>query len=385
MTATMEPRAGAPVGSSAWVSVAPLTEMLAGDGHQAWERLRARARSTSPFTRWEWLAAWYATAPAVDREAARLVHGVDGTGELAIALPLASRGVTFRRVRATALTWAFGDVGCPDHLDVLASPCAPVDAVVAALETLDWDLLQLDGLAHDASGAPRLLAALRRHGYEASLRPQWVCPYADLPRSWDDYLATRGSARRKAIGYRERNLERHASVSVTMHDAATLTRGWSELLRLHDTRWSGRGAFDARLDALHRQFASALAQENKLWLATLEADGASVAAWYGFVDGDTLHFYQSGRADAWSKYSVGAVLHGAIMRHAIAMGLRRVDFLRGDEPYKAEWSTGSRMTYQLVAFRRNARGHMLRLADGAAVWREQRAQARDGRPAADDT
>ncbi|HVX39489.1 MAG TPA: GNAT family N-acetyltransferase [Gemmatimonadaceae bacterium] len=383
MTAIAHTRPAAGALAPTAVDIVPLAAVLAPDHMDDWERLRARVASGSPFTRWAWLEAWSASADAAEREAAVVVRALDGTGALAAALPLVTRGERFRRVPARALTWAFGDLGAPDHLDVLAADGAPMDAIVDAIERLEWDVLRLDGIADDATGAPRLLAALERRGYAASLRPQWVCPFTELPDSWDAYLRTRSTARRKAIVTRERVLARDATVALTMHDASSFAPGWSAFLRLHDTRWNGQGAFTERLDALHRRFAASRARDGALWLATLEVNGETAAAWYGFVEGDTLYFYQSGRADAWSKQSVGAVLHGKILRRAIEHGLRRIDFLRGEEAYKAQWSSGVRRTYQLVAFRRSARGRVLRLADRAARWREQRAAAPPSPPVPD--
>ncbi|HMG18702.1 MAG TPA: hypothetical protein VK573_08260, partial [Gemmatimonadales bacterium] len=58
-------------------------------------------------------------------------------------LPLLRQRMLFHRVPVTALTWAVGDMGCPDHLDVLTTPGADVSALVPLLEELDWQILVL--------------------------------------------------------------------------------------------------------------------------------------------------------------------------------------------------------------------------------------------------
>ncbi len=336
-------------------------------GESRWESLRARAGLASPFSTWAWHDAWHASAPAHERNAAVVLAIVDGDHRLQTALPLAPRRVTHRRLQATALTWAVGDLGCPDHLDVLASTSTPFNAIAAALDNLEWDMLQLDGISCDAVGAPRLQAALEARGFATMMRPQWPCPYIDLPRSWKDYLQTRSASRRDVIARREQALAKRGHLAVTFYEHDTLDRGWAHLRRLHDARWGGEGTFDARLDALHRRFATSLARSHDTWLSTIDVDGEPISAWYGFTDAKTLHFYQAGRSPAWNKFSVGGVHVGIMIQRAIARGVRRFDFLRGAEPYKAEWTSTTRWTHQLIAFRRSAKGRMLRLAEQAGV------------------
>lgn len=370
LTAAVEVSAAASTLGGERLSVMPLAKALAL-GEARWEHLRSRTGWTSPFASWAWHHAWNASAPQEDREAAVVITISDDDQQLRAALPLAARQVTFRRAPATALMWAVGDVGCPDHLDVLATPRTALDGVVAALEAMEWDMLQLDGLVGDAAGARQLQAALEARGIATTLRPQWPCPYIQLPRSWDEYLQTRSPARRDVITRRERILARRGRMAVTFYGPDTLERGWSHLMRLHDARWRGEGAFDGQLDALHRQFAASLAPSGRTWLSTIDVDGEPISAWYGFADHDTLHFYQAGRSPAWNKFSVGAVHVGLMIQRAIALGLRRLDFLRGDEPYKAEWTSMQRWTYQLIGYRRSARGRMLRLAEQAGTIRDR--------------
>lgn len=352
-------------------------------GESRWDALRARAESTSPFTRWAWHDAWYHTASDDERDAAFVLVMRDEGGELSALVPLATRRITYRRLGATALTWAVGDRGCPDHMDVLVAPWTALDQIAAAMDDMPWDMLQLDGIASEASGAPRLRAALARRGITAVLRPQWTCPYADLPASWEEYVATRSPARRYTIRRRERRLAKVGAISLTFYAGETRPRGWEHLRLLHDARWDGQGAFDEALDALHRRFAASLSAADRLWLTTMDVARVPVSAWYGFTDGDTLHAYQMGRSPEWSEYGVGGVHTGLIVQHAIARGLRRLDFMRGDEAYKADWATGTRWAQQLVAFRRSTKGRMLQLADRAGTLRDQLSHAttRDPDPA----
>lgn len=348
----------------------PLLDLLAA-GPEAWDDLVQRSGSASPFMSWAWHRAW---ASCADPDEARhsqalVVYGPDG--RLEALLPVVVRSVRFRRVSVSALTWAIGDLGCPDHLDVAATHEADLDAVVSALERLPWTVLTL-GLAEAAPNAHRLGQALGRRGFAVRRAPLWSAPYLDLPESWDAYLAGLSRNRRQTLRRKERKLHREHEVTLVDYDSGRLEEGWGRLLALHARRWEGAGAFgDPRVIRLHEQFAAELARRGELWLSVLELDGEPAAAWYGFSDRDTVYFYQSGREPNFERESVGDVLMAIMIRRAIERGYRRFDFLRGEEPYKGQWTSTARTMEQLTVFRSSVRGHWLRALDWGGRMRER--------------
>src|SRR6266508_150145 len=101
----------------------PLREALEL-GPDGWDALCERAHLSSPFMTWAWHRAWADTAPPPEVAEAEVVllHGLDGA--LQALLPLRQWRMPFHRVPLRAATWAIGDIGCPDDLDVLAVPDA---------------------------------------------------------------------------------------------------------------------------------------------------------------------------------------------------------------------------------------------------------------------
>lgn len=321
--------------------------------------------SPSPFMSWSWHRAWADAMPA-DVAASEALVLRDTNGALQALLPLARRRVLFRRAPVSALTWAVGDIGCPDHLDVLALPGAPLAEFVTTLERLPWDLIVLSNLAPEANATWRLGDAFQRRGYEVRWQPLWPCPYLDLPSEWDRYLGSLTPTRRQTLRRKERHLQQQG-MTVTDYDQGRVDEGLGHLFALHARRWEGAGesgAFESpAVRTLHRRFATELAAEGRLWLATLDIAGRPVAAWYGFAWGDTVYFYQSGRDTTWERHSVGLVLMGTMIRRAIERGYRRFDFLRGADPYKQHWTRTQRLTEEVTIFRRGFGGRMLRALD----------------------
>jgi CelD/BcsL family acetyltransferase involved in cellulose biosynthesis len=348
-------------------------------GPVQWDRLLESSPVVSPFATWAWHRAWANAAPPEDLAASHVVMLRGAEGTLQAVLPVAVRPATFRRRPAAVLTWAIGDVGCPDHLEVPALPNAPLAALIPTLASLPWDVAILSNLAPEAPNAMRLAAAFTNAGFAVRRKTLWSCPYIELPATWEEYLASLSSSRRQRLRRYERKLQRDHTVTITDYGVERLEEGWQQLVSLHRQRWAGAGVFDdPQVARMHRSFLHELAGRGGLWLTTIELNGQPAAAWYGFTDRDTVHFYQSGRDLRWEDESVGVVLMTVMIRRAIERGYRRFDFLRGDEAYKGLWTASQRSTAELVIFRPGWRGLWLRGLDLAALLRARMRGRRAG-------
>ncbi len=355
-----------------------LSEALAL-GPEAWDALSAHAKSPSPFMSWAWQRAWADSAPQSELDASEVLVLRGSDGSVRALLPMRLHRIRFHRVWVRALTWAVGDIGCPDELDVPALPDADWTAVAAAVDSLPWQVLILSNLAEDATNAEQLCAALVARRHAARYRPLWSCPRLELPPTWDGYLATLSPNRRQILRRKERSLRRKHAVTLTDYAEDRLDEGWGHLMTLHERRWedAGGGAFrDPRSERLQLHFARDMAKRKRVWLTTLDVDGQPAAAWYGFTSGGTVYFYQGGRDPRWERESVGLVLMGMMIQRAIQRGYRAFNFLRGDDRYKQQWTSAGKMTSEAVIFRSGwgARGgRWLRALDTmaelrASVW-----------------
>jgi CelD/BcsL family acetyltransferase involved in cellulose biosynthesis len=344
----------------------PLADALAL-GPDVWDPLLTRSGAASPFLTWAWYRACADAVPPEEggADSCRAVVLRGPTGDVQALFPFRVYQDRFWSVPVTGLGWAFGDLGAPDHLDLLASPEADLDALAGALENLPWVAIRLGNVAEAAINVERFGAACQRRGWTVRRRGLGRCLYLELPESWEAYLSSLSSHGRHAIRRKERKLSREHDVALTDYGHGRLDEGLHHLQRLHALRWGGGGAFDdPAVQRLHHRFAAALADQGQLWLVTLDLDGVPAAAWYGFSLGDTVYHYQSGRDPRCEQDRVGSVLMGLMIRRAIERGYRRMDLLRGEEPYKAEWTQTARRCYEVVVFRAGWRGAALRGLDG---------------------
>src|SRR5207302_2011356 len=126
-------------------------------------------------------AAWIRLA-VVDSCHAVVLRGA--TGDLEAVFPFRANGDRFWSAPVPGVVWAFGDLGCPDHLDLLASPEADLDALVGALETVPWVVIRLANVAEQAGNIERFRAACERRGWTVRRRLVGRCPYLELPGRW---------------------------------------------------------------------------------------------------------------------------------------------------------------------------------------------------------
>jgi CelD/BcsL family acetyltransferase involved in cellulose biosynthesis len=353
--------------TTSWAATqVPLADALAlGPG--VWDGLLARSGGGSPFLTWAWHRAWAAAAPPEDVRSCHAVVLRAPTGDVDGLFPFRVERTSFWGIPVTGVGWAFGDLGAPVHLELLAAREADLDSLVGNLEALPWTVLRLGNVADAAVNVVRLCAACEGRGWVTRRRAAGRCLYLDLPTSWDAYLSGLSAHARHGLRHKERKLGREHEVVLTDYGAHRVEEGLRHLRRLHTLRWGGGGAFrDPAWERLHREFAAALAERGQLWLLTLDLDGEPAAAWYGFALGDTVYHYQSGRDPRWERERVGTVLMSMIIRRAIERGYRRLDFLRGEEPYKAEWTSTARPYHEVLVFRPGWRGAALRTVDWVA-------------------
>ncbi len=347
-----------------------------------WNALLATSPADALFLTWEWLFTWWKhfgdgreLQALTARRAGRLV----GVAPFALAAPQPLRLLPARRQLLGS-----GAVGS-DYLDVIAGagegePLAEAFAARCARDGWPLDLVQLRRGGFVATHLEPRLAA---RGWKALGSVAHVCPYVDLvDHSWESYLASLGASHRANIQRRLRQLDQRFTVSFERVESPDrLGPALDVLVHLHGLRWRERGsdAFDARLEAFHRDFAALALARGWLRLYVLRLDGRPAAAFYGFAYGGRFLFYQSGFDPAFAAQSVGLVTMAHTVRLAIAEGAHEYDFLHGHESYKFLWARRTRvlerielyppsMTSTLRRRLRSSAGQAKRWLRGGADW-----------------
>jgi CelD/BcsL family acetyltransferase involved in cellulose biosynthesis len=334
-----------------------------------WDRLVAATAWATPFSRHcvqkAWWDAYGATAhdqtleivaEATDRLVgiAPLMHRHElEPGDVAARTMLRhASGLPFRAVPESATAVFFGASYHSDYATVLAAPAdlpAVCDAIAAFLARQDrsrWDVVDLRRLRQGDPATDELMAAFDRRCEEACLcatrEVEDVCPVVTLPEGVDfeGYLGTLGKKERHEIRRKMRRAE--AAGTVALESSADPLADLDEFVALHQKRWGAEGLFPpteggaASRCFFHGLFADC-APKGVLDLSFLTVGGRRIAAGVTFDDGGTTYYYNAGVEPDARELSPGVVMVGRYIQRAIDRGRRRLDFLRGNEPYKYEW------------------------------------------------
>jgi CelD/BcsL family acetyltransferase involved in cellulose biosynthesis len=180
------------------------------------------------------------------------------------------------------------------------------------------------------------------------------CPFIPLPETWQDFLGTLGKKTRSNIGYYERSLYKVYDVQIGwITEADQLDPAMDALFLLHQRRWNKRwlpGVFGSpKTQAFHKDIARALLAQGHLRLFRIVLDSEIQAVLYCFAFGDRICYYQGGFEPSLSRLSLGTVLTASAIRTAIEEKREVFDFLRGDEEYKAKWTSQAAVNMRRIA------------------------------------
>jgi CelD/BcsL family acetyltransferase involved in cellulose biosynthesis len=364
---------------------------------QPWNALSAGM----PLRSWDWLATWWKHYGSVAQRAAD--HNEDKLTERQLRvmavygdeLNATSSEISSRKlvgiapwyldrtiVKGNVLRWLGSGEVCTDHLSLICRPQHQEQVANAVAEVLtttcdDWDRLELNAVDADDATVGLLTSALEERGCVVSRYPADACWALELPASWEAYLATLSKSHRKQLRRLEREvLETDRVRWHLVRSEAELAEGWEVLVDLHQRRRRSLGepgCFASRVfHDFHREVVERLLARDQLRLSWLELDGSPAAAEYHFTDGTTTYAYQGGVDPDRLGAEPGRLSTISCLQAAIHERQRRMDFMRGDEPYKAHWRAGSHPTfdYRVVPNRRFARlrGRLLAWSDSAIDW-----------------
>jgi CelD/BcsL family acetyltransferase involved in cellulose biosynthesis len=290
-------------------------------------QLFARDPCATPFQAPAWWLSWAEQfAPA---GALRLLLARQGTRCVA-AVPLTVAQQGGERV----LRWL--GHGITDRLDAIVDPDAgeaPFARLVAELEGL-WRAVERVELEELPSASPQL-PLWRALG--ARLTPGSICPVLALDASGADLRQRLARSLSRNLSQTERRLANFGKLRWEMAEGARSLDLLEAFIQLHSMRWRARGEpgvlAHPSVQAFHRAAAPSLIERGLLQLEVLYADARPLAATYVLRRRDA-HLYLFGFDSSATRLSLGSLAIWRSIERAARDGLRRYDFLRGQERYK---------------------------------------------------
>jgi CelD/BcsL family acetyltransferase involved in cellulose biosynthesis len=186
---------------------------------------------------------------------------------------------------------------------------------------------RFDSLPEEAAAV--MAAGCAQAGVGVEPEPHAVAVILDLPVSHEHYLDSLDGKERHEVRRKRRRF-------VAAHGPGRLVAAGREGLpafaAMHRSAAGAKGGF---LTGEMEAFFDDLLEIPGARLDLLGgADGVPVAAAFGFQDDRAYYLYNSAYDAAAGGASPGVVLVDLLVQQAIAAGLTRFDFLKGDEAYK---------------------------------------------------
>ncbi len=331
---------------------------------EMWNTLAGTMRYPTVFCTWEWMYAWWEHF-GEGREPYFLMMYRDGKLKGILPLFMQRRFLGSGARVGRVLGYCGANDLRPDPLDVISAESDADECIEMGLNYLrrnahDWDVLRLQFLSEDSHLLKRV-----SHVYGSAARTKQVsaAPYVSVTGTYDGYLSGLSRNERSNIRRHRRKLIDEQGVVYFDLGSEGVQPGLELLFELHKKRAAEkniRSSF-AREDvfAFHRNFLDRLSPD-QVWLRGLRKGSEVIAAYYGFVAGGRIFYYQSGYNPEWTAFSPGSVLLQETIREAFERGFTEYNFLQGREGFKYRWSNQSRRLYTTDIFNSSLCGRLSR-------------------------
>ncbi|PZO18584.1 MAG: GNAT family N-acetyltransferase [Burkholderiales bacterium] len=223
---------------------------------------------------------------------------------------------------------------------------------------------------------PAMEAGLRSAGYWTDRFFAFGNWYQPVPQGgFDAYWPERPSALRNSVDRGRRRLSKAGVWRIDIHSQASdsLEGAIAAYEAVYANSWKQPEPCPEFMPGLIRL----AAREGWLRLGVLWLNDQPLAAQLWLVCEGKANIYKLAYVEGFEKLSAGSVLTTALMQHTMDVdGVVEVDYLSGDDAYKADWMSSRRERVGLVAFDKGrVRGLASAARHFAAAWWRQRGKA----------
>ncbi|KAA1257599.1 hypothetical protein LF1_00870 [Rubripirellula obstinata] len=318
----------------------------------SWDRLACGI----PFRQTAWLEPWW-NFLAKDCQATVLTAR-DEQGELIGAFPL-------YRKPGTRTLCALGDgEACTDHVSILARPEQSEEIATAFGRHLasnsshsrhGWDLIDIDGVVEGDKAMAAFAKGLKESGSQLHAGSRMSTWFKPADSDWQEHIKHHGKTQRRRMRRWSEKIDDDPDISrtiaVTESEVKTLL---NTIIDMHQKRWNAAGEPGSYSDPNFRDFMHETCRQfllqGQLHLSGLSFQGQIIAGDINFIGQNrVLYCYSTGYDTNFSELEPGRLLCVDGLREMYRSSLTGVDFMRGDESYKARFTTESRKLYRVRA------------------------------------
>lgn len=256
-----------------------------------------------------------------------------------------------------------GNVYSPINTPIVRPACRPdiFDFVVReGLSKVPWTVLQTEDLPLEYAGPAELHVALQGAGHESCLVPSegnWIHAGAVTAA---EYLKELDTGLRNSIKRWQKRLGAMGRLGLRVAGDDVAEKDISGYQSVYDRSWK-----EPEIDRTFHPALMRWASEQKtLRLFLLLLDGRPIATQLWLVKRRRAYAVKFAYDEAFRELSPGALLMWRAIEHLLDVDrVEQFDFLKGDDPYKKQWSNQRRQRLALLAFSAGFRGRTARWLD----------------------
>jgi hypothetical protein len=212
-----------------------------------------------------------------------------------------------------------------------------------------WDVLNIRPVDLSLRAVKALYAALNELGFSTQTYFCFGNWYLKVEsRSYAEYFKDLPSVIRKNIPYYQRRIEKNARVRIRLFTSfEDLEIAIRDYELIYNSSWRDSEAYPNFVRGLVR----IAAEQGWLRMGLFYIDDEPAAAQVWIVHGRVASIYKVCYAEKFAKSSVGSVLTAHMLEHALDIDrVEEVDYLSGDDNYKANWMSDRRERWGIMVF-----------------------------------
>lgn len=298
------------------------------------------------FFRYSWLMNWYEAMHA-EYDQLHVLVVTDDQGQWFGVAPLFVSGGKLRLLGSgnacTDYAGLFSSLEPADHrkfVELVSDYLA--DSIRIGGELEDVDRIELEGCGKLDESSDYLGELMSAHGFahhETETEGTWKVL---LPDSFEQLNATFSKSMRRKTKAAKKRLAAD-DTRVEFADEESFDNLWGVFEVLHQKRRKFLGQLGCFADGNFAVFLKTATRElldaSLAELIVIYKNECPISAVLLLKSDNTCMMYQSGLDPEFSSCEPGYQTNLAAIQYAISNGCKYFDFLRGDEPYKARWST----------------------------------------------
>jgi CelD/BcsL family acetyltransferase involved in cellulose biosynthesis len=233
-----------------------------------------------------------------------------------------------------------GSVDVCDYQDFITAPGKETVFYNALLEDIKSNGVKSLDLAHvrpDSLVLNSLKTIAGEKGLDVSAAPEDVSFEMPLPDTFESYLDSLNTKQRHEVRRKLRRFTEEGNIEYRfIGSGLELTAALDTFFRMFVESRQDKAAFlTDKMKLYFRAVVQAMSDNGILRLGVLELDKKPVAEILCFEYDNCLYLYNSGYDPQYVGLSAGVLSKVLAIKYCIDKGIKKFDFLKGAEPYKA--------------------------------------------------